>query len=288
MKLCELFGKGRTVFTCEVFPPKKTAPVDSIYKTLDGMKDIRFDAISVTFGAGGSNVNQSTQEIAALIENQYHIPAMAHLTCVAAGREDVDRILDQLKASGVENVLALRGDANPDYPPKTDFKYASELVAYIRERGDFGISAACYPEGHFESPDLVSDIRRLKEKVDAGAQHLVSQLFFDNDDFFRFLERARIAGINVPIEAGIMPVLSAKSIQRMVSLCGASMPAKLTRILARYGDHPEALREAGIAYAIDQITDLIAGGVEGIHLYTMNNPDVAREIAKSIASIRKL
>ena len=288
MKLCELFGKGRTVFSCEVFPPKKTAPVDSIYKTLDGMKDIRFDAISVTFGAGGSNVNQSTQEIAALIENQYHIPAMAHLTCVAAGREDVDRILDQLKASGVENVLALRGDANPDYPPKTDFKYASELVAYIRERGDFGISAACYPEGHLESPDMVSDVRRLKEKVDAGAQHLVSQLFFDNDDFFRFLERARIAGINVPIEAGIMPVLSAKSIQRMVSLCGASMPAKLTRILARYGDHPEALREAGIAYAIDQITDLIAGGVEGIHLYTMNNPDVAREIAKSIASIRKL
>ena len=288
MKLCELFGKGRTVFTCEVFPPKKTAPVDSIYKTLDGMKDIRFDAISVTFGAGGSNVNQSTQEIAALIENQYYIPAMAHLTCVAAGRKDVDRILDQLKASGVENVLALRGDANPDYPPKTDFKYASELVAYIRERGDFGISAACYPEGHLESPDMVSDIRRLKEKVDAGAQHLVSQLFFDNDDFFRFLERARIAGINVPIEAGIMPVLSAKSIQRMVSLCGASMPAKLTRILARYGDHPEALREAGIAYAIDQITDLIAGGVEGIHLYTMNNPDVAREIAKSIASIRKL
>ena len=265
MKLCELFGKGRTVFTCEVFPPKKTAPVDSIYKTLDGMKDIRFDAISVTFGAGGSNVNQSTQEIAALIENQYYIPAMAHLTCVAAGRKDVDRILDQLKASGVENV-----------------------VAYIRERGDFGISAACYPEGHLESPDMVSDVRRLKEKVDAGAQHLVSQLFFDNDDFFRFLERARIAGINVPIEAGIMPVLSAKSIQRMVSLCGASMPAKLTRILARYGDHPEALREAGIAYAIDQITDLIAGGVEGIHLYTMNNPDVAREIAKSIASIRKL
>ena len=288
MKLCELFDKGRTVFTCEVFPPKKTAPVDSIYKTLDGMKDIRFDAISVTFGAGGSNVNQSTQEIAALIENQYYIPAMAHLTCVAAGRKDVDRILDQLKASGVENVLALRGDANPDYPPKTDFKYASELVAYIRERGDFGISAACYPEGHLESPDMVSDVRRLKEKVDAGAQHLVSQLFFDNDDFFRFLERARIAGINVPIEAGIMPVLSAKSIQRMVSLCGASMPAKLTRILARYGDHPEALREAGIAYAIDQITDLIAGGVEGIHLYTMNNPDVAREIAKSIASIRKL
>ena len=211
---------------------------------------------------------------------------MAHLTCVAAGKEDVDRILAELKQTGVENILALRGDVNPDYPPKTDFKYASELVAYIQERGDFGISAACYPEGHFESPDLISDIRHLKEKVDAGAQHLVSQLFFDNDDFFRFLERARIAGVDVPIEAGIMPVLSKSSIQRMATLCGATIPSKLTRLLARYGDHPKALREAGIAYAIDQISDLIAGGVDGIHLYTMNNPDVAKEIAGSISSIR--
>lgn len=286
MKLCDLFGKGRTVFSCEVFPPKRDDPVDSIYKTLDGLKDIRPDFISVTFGAGGSKVNQTTREIAALIENQYHIPAMAHLTCVAAGREDVDRLLADLKADGVENVLALRGDVNPDYPPKTDFKYASELAAYIRERGDFGVSAACYPEGHLESPDLVSDIRYLKQKVDAGAQHLVSQLFFDNEEYFRFLERCRIAGINVPIEAGIMPVLSKSSIERMVSMCGASLPRKLTRILGRYGDHPEALREAGLAYAIDQISELIAEGVDGIHLYTMNNPEVAKQIAGSISSIR--
>jgi len=288
MKLCELFGQGRTIFSCEVFPPKKTAPVDSIYKTLDGLKDIHPDFISVTFGAGGSNVNQSTREIAALIENQYHIPAMAHLTCVAAGKEDVDRMMAELRTYGVENILALRGDVNPDYPPKTDFKHASELVAYIQNHGGFGVSAACYPEGHIESPDLVSDIRHLKEKVDAGAQHLVSQLFFNNEDFFRFLERARIAGIDVPIEAGIMPVLSKSSIQRMVSLCGASMPGKLTRLLARYGDHPAALREAGIAYAIDQIADLIAAGVDGIHLYTMNDPGVAREIAGSITSIREM
>lgn len=286
MKLCDLFGKGRTVFSCEVFPPKRDDPVDSIYKTLNGLKDIRPDFISVTFGAGGSKVNQTTREIAALIENQYHIPAMAHLTCVAAGREDVDRLLADLKADGVENVLALRGDVNPDYPPKTDFKYASELAAYIRERGDFGVSAACYPEGHLESPDLVSDIRYLKQKVDAGAQHLVSQLFFDNEEYFRFLERCRIAGINVPIEAGIMPVLSKSSIERMVSMCGASLPRKLTRILGRYGDHPEALREAGLAYAIDQISELIAEGVDGIHLYTMNNPEVAKQIAGSISSIR--
>ena len=288
MKLSQLFKQGRTVFSCEVFPPKKSDPADSIYSTLDGLKDIRPDFISVTFGAGGSKVNQTTEQIAAAIENQYHIPAMAHLTCVAAGREDVDLMLRRLKADGVENILALRGDVSPDHPPKTDFHYASQLIGYIRSRGDFGVSAACYPEGHLESPDLISDIRHLKEKVDAGAQHLVSQLFFDNEDFFRFLERCRIAGISVPIEAGIMPVLSAKSIQRMVSMCGASLPAKLTRILARYGDHPDALREAGIAYAIDQISDLIAGGVEGIHLYTMNNPDVAKQIAGSIASIRSV
>ncbi|OUQ82265.1 methylenetetrahydrofolate reductase [NAD(P)H] [Flavonifractor sp. An100] len=288
MKLHELFQTGKTVFSCEVFPPKKTSPVDSIYKTLDGLKDIQPDFISVTFGAGGSQVNQTTREIAAIIQNQYHIPAMAHLTCVAAGREEVDGLLAGLKADGVENVLALRGDVNPSVPPKTDFLHANELVSYIRSTSDFGVSAACYPEGHLESPDLVSDIRYLKAKVDAGAQHLVSQLFFDNEDFFRFLERCRIAGITVPIEAGIMPVLSASSIQRMVSLCGASLPRKLTRLLGRYGDHPQALREAGIAYAIDQISDLIAGGVDGIHLYTMNNPDVARQIAGSLSSIRSL
>ena len=289
MKLYELFGKGRTVFSCEIFPPKKTSPVDSIYRTLDGLKDVRPDFISVTFGAGGSDmVNQSTQEIAGIIKNQYGIPSMAHLTCVGAGREDVDRTLAQLKADGVDNVLALRGDVNPDYPPKTDFAHAGDLIAYIRARSDIGVSAACYPEGHPESPDLVEDIRHLREKVDAGAQHLVSQLFFDNEDFYRFLERCRIAGIDVPIEAGIMPVLSAGSIRRMVSLCGASLPRKLTRLLARYGDHPQAMREAGIAYAIDQIADLIASGVDGIHLYTMNNPGVCRQIADSISSIRTL
>ncbi len=288
MKIRELFGQGRTVFSCEIFPPKKTSPVDSIYTTLDGLQDIRFDFISVTYGAGGSAaVNQTTQEIASIIQNQYHIPAMAHLTCVAAGRAETDAILEQLKADGVENILALRGDVNPDYPPKTDFAHASDLITYIRERGDFGISAACYPEGHLESPDLVSDIRYLKAKVDAGAQHLVSQLFFDNEDFFRFLERCRIAGINVPIEAGIMPVMGKSSIQRMISMCGASIPRRLARLLARYGDHPQALREAAVAYAIEQISDLIAGGVDGIHLYTMNNPSVAHAIADAIPAIRR-
>lgn len=286
MKIKELFGQGRVVFSCEVFPPKKTSPVETIYETLDGLREIRPDFISVTFGAGGSSVNQSTRQIAAIIQNQYQIPAMAHLTCLNSSREEVGALLAGLRADGVENVLALRGDRNPDLAPQADFAHSSDLVAYVQALGGFGIGGACYPEGHPESPDMISDIRHLKGKVDAGAQHLVSQLFFDNEDFFRFLERARIAGIGVPIQAGIMPILSKGSIERMVSLCGASLPRKLTRILSRYGDHPQALREAGIAYAIDQISDLIAGGVEGIHLYTMNSPQMARQIADSIASIR--
>ena len=289
MKIAELFGQGRPVFSCEIFPPKRDSPIDSIYETLDGLKDIRPDFISVTYGAGGAGtVNRSTQEIACMIQHEYHIPAMAHLTCVGCTRESSLKIMDSLKEGGVENILALRGDHNPNVPSHTDFLHASDLVTWIGAHDDFGISGACYPEGHPESPDVVSDIRYLKQKVDAGVTHLVSQLFFDNDDFLRFMERCRLAGIEVPIEAGIMPVLSKSSIQRMVSMCGASLPRKLTRILARYGDHPQAMREAGIAYAIDQISDLIAAGVDGIHLYTMNNPQVARQISDSISAIRSV
>lgn len=290
MKIAQMFGQGRTVFSCEVFPPKKTSPVDSIFRTLDGLRQIKPDFISVTFGAGGGQgqVHQTTREIASIIQNQYRITAMAHLTCVAADRQEVEELVAGLRAEGVENILALRGDINPDCPARADFSHADELITYLKSISHMGISAACYPEGHPESPDLISDVRYLKQKVDAGAEHLVSQLFFDNDDFFRFVERCRIAGISVPIEAGVMPVLNKRSIERMVSLCGASLPRKLTRILARYGDHPEAMREAGLAYAIDQITDLVAGGVEGIHLYTMNDPDIARHIADNVSAIRRV
>lgn len=289
MKISQMFQTGKTVFSCEVFPPKATSPVDTIYKTLDGLKDIRPDYISVTFGAGGSSVNQSTQEIASIIKKQYGIESMAHLTCINHSRDQVTALVEELRRDGIENILALRGDRNPDLAPKEDFHHASELIAFIRAKDDqVNISGACYPEGHPESPSLVSDIRYLKEKADAGAQHLVSQLFFDNEDFLRFLEHCRMAGINIPIQAGIMPVLSQSSVQRMVTLCGASLPRKLTRILSRYGDHPEALRQAGIAYAVDQISDLIAAGVDGIHLYTMNNPAVAGEIAQSVSALRRV
>ena len=288
MKLQTLFDQKKVVFSLEIFPPKKTASIQTIYDTLDALSDISPDFISVTYGAGGNPADRSTVQIASTIKHQYHIEPLAHLTCVNSTREHIGLVLDDLRENEIENILALRGDLNPNVPPQTDYRYACDLIREIERYGGFDIAAACYPEGHPESPDLITDVRYLKQKVDAGAQHLVSQLFFDNDDFFRFLERCRIAGIEVPIEAGIMPVLNRSSIERMVSLCGASMPRKLTRILARYGDHPAALREAGMAYAIDQIADLIAAGVDGIHLYTMNNPAVAKQISESISSIRSV
>lgn len=285
MSITELFSKKNTVFSFEVFPPKRTSPIDTIYQTLDELQGLHPDFISVTYGAGGNLADQSTCEIASIIKSKYHIEPLAHLTCVSCSKEDILHILSNLKEHQIENILALRGDISPDKPPKTDFRYASDLVAFIREQGGFHISGACYPEGHIACDSVVTDILNLRKKVDAGAEHLISQLFFDNSSFYHFLERARIAGINVPIEAGIMPVVNKKQIERMVSMCGASLPLKFTKMISRYGNHPEALRDAGIAYATDQIVDLISNGVQGIHLYTMNNPYVARRISESISSL---
>ncbi|MGN0641639.1 MAG: methylenetetrahydrofolate reductase [NAD(P)H] [Huintestinicola sp.] len=285
MSIAELFGRGRTVFSFEVFPPKKTSGIETIYTTLDSLKELNPDFISVTYGAGGTHGDNITSQIASHIKNDLGIRSAAHLTCVSNTKEDIDAILADLKEKGIENILALRGDINPERPPKHDFNYASELIAYIKERGDFHISAACYPECHIEAPDMITDIGHLKEKVDAGAEHLMSQLFFDNGAFYSFLEKARIAGINVPIEAGIMPVVNKSQIERMVSMCGASLPSKFSRMMAKYENNPEAMRDAGIAYAVDQIVDLISNGVDGIHLYTMNNPYVARKISDAVSSL---
>ena len=260
-------------------------PCDTIYSTLDSLKKLDPAFISVTYGAGGSDGNNITGKIAAHIKNDLGIESAAHLTCVSNTKQDIDIILEGLKADGIENILALRGDINPERPPKNDFRYASDLIRYIKSKGDFHISAACYPECHVEAPDMITDIKYLKEKVDAGAEHLMSQLFFDNSHFYNFLEKARIAGIDVPIEAGIMPVVNKKQIERMVSMCGASLPVKFTRMMARYENNPEALRDAGIAYAIDQIVDLISSGADGIHLYTMNNPYVAEKISSAVSGL---
>ncbi len=288
MKTRELFGSGKTVFSFEIFPPKKDGSIETIYKTLDELTDLHPDFISVTYGAGGTAAGCSTREIVSVIKEKYHTESMAHLTCVNSTTADIDSIIAEFQQYGIENVLALRGDINPDVPPKHDFRYASDLIEYMKQRASFCFSGACYPEGYPESPSFDKDIENLKRKVDAGAEHLMSQLFFDNSQFYRFLEKARSAGIDVPIEAGIMPCVNAKSIQRMVGLCGASLPPKFTKIIARFGDNPDAMRDAGIAYANEQIIDLVSNGVDGIHLYTMNNPYVARKISEAVQSVIRI
>ena len=284
MKLIEVFRQKKAVFSFEVFPPKKDADVAVIYSTLEQLRDLSPDFISVTYGAGGNLADNSTCEICSIIKKS-GVEPLAHLTCLNSTREEVLTVLGRLQEAGIENVLALRGDRNPKVEPKEEFHYARELIQVIRENSGMDIAAACYPECHPACDSMEEDIRHLKEKVDAGATHLISQLFFDNEDFYRFLEKARAAGVRVPIEAGIMPVTNRRQIERMVSLCGASMPKKLVRILSRYENDDTALRDAGIAYATDQIVDLLSNGVEGIHLYTMNNPLVAHRISDNIASI---
>jgi methylenetetrahydrofolate reductase (NADPH) len=281
MKAVQLFEK-KPVLSFEVFPPKPNVPIESIYETLAALKDLKPDFISVTYGAGGSVPGASTAEICETIQNRHGIPSIAHLPCINETKASVLEKLETFKAKGVENILALRGDRNPNVKPETDFRYAADLIAFIREHGDFDIAAACYPEGHPESPDIDTDITHLKEKVDAGATHLISQLFYNNNDFYSFSEKLEQKGINVPVEAGIMPVTSKKSIERMVSLCGASIPNRLAKLMARYSSDPASLKAAGLEYAIMQIIDLMENGADGIHIYTMNNPDVARYIMEQI------
>lgn len=280
----ELF-RQKTVFSFEVFPPKKDSSVDTIYSTLEELKGLSPDFISVTYGASGKVGNHLTVQIASDIKHRYGVESVAHLPCINFTKEEVLSILADLRQNGIENILALRGDITPGVPPKTDFRHASDLVSFLRENGDFNIIGACYPDGHPESPNIISDILSLKRKVDVGVSQLISQLFFGNDCFYSFLERARIAGIDVPIEAGIMPVTNKKQIERMVSLCKVALPKKFMTIMQKYENNPIAMRDAGIAYAVDQIVDLAAHGVDGIHLYTMNNAYVAKKISEAVATL---
>lgn len=283
MHIKELFGK-KTVYSFEVFPPKKTSPVDVIYDTLNELNGLNPDFISVTFGAGGSGNSKYALEIASKIKSSGITP-MLHLPCINFTKAEIDAALSEAQERGIENILALRGDINPDIPPVGEFHYASDLINYIKTKGYFDIAGACYPECHPDAENLIEDITNLRKKVEAGADHLITQLFFDNDSFYEFREKAAIAGINVPIEAGIMPVVNKKQIERMVTTCGASLPKKFVRIMTKYEHSPEALCDAGIAYAVDQIVDLVASGVDGIHLYTMNKPYVARKISEAVSGI---
>ena len=289
MKIKELFKYGRPVISLEIFPPKPESPVETILDTIDALSDLKPDFISVTYGAGGSSKSH-TIEIANLIKNKYNVEALAHLTCINSKKSDIDRVLDQLKGYDVDNVLALRGDlpqdGSFDFTAKRDFGYAKDLVNYIKEKNDFCIAGACYPEGHIENPDIISDLHNLKCKVDTGVDFLITQLFFDNNLFYNFKEKVDLLGIDIPISAGIMPVINKKQIERITKLCGASIPLKFRRIMDKYEYNPEALKDAGVAYATEQIIDLLSFGIDGIHLYSMNRPDIARGIFNQIENIR--
>ena len=284
MKVSQVYSTKRSL-SFEIFPPKKDTELSNIDETLEVLAELNPDFISVTFGAGGSSNCNRTIELAKKIKYEYNIEPVVHLTCLHYDRNEIDEFAKVLRSEGIENILALRGDPNPNVCAKDDFRHSSDLISYLKNGNDFCFLGACYPECHPESPNTVSEIKSLKKKVDAGAEVLLSQLFFDNDIFYRFHEECEIAGIDVPVIPGVMPVINAAQIKRMVSLCNASFPKRFQRIIARYEDNKEALFDAGMSYCLSQIIDLLVSDIKGIHLYTMNNPLVARRICEGIKNI---
>ncbi len=287
MNISRLFEKEKIVFSFEIFPPKYETPIEIVYDTLEALGDLSPDYISVTYGAGGNSRDNRTCEVASIIKNKHKIEPLAHLTCIGSTKEDIKEILDDLKKNGVQNILALRGDKRDGEARVGDFRYASDLIEYIKSIGDFNVVAACYPEKHLDCNSIDDDVNNLKNKVDKGVGHLVSQLFFDNNSFYNFREKLTKKGINIPITAGIMPLTQKNQITKMANMCGAKIPSKYLKMIDKYENDKTALRDAGIFYATEQIIDLIANGVRGVHLYTMNNPVVARKISINMANIIK-
>ncbi len=285
MKISDIYKNNKRSLSFEIFPPKKDTELASIDETLKVLCELNPDFISVTFGAGGSANSNRTIEIAKNIKHNFGIEPVVHLTSLHYDKSEIDEFATAMKEAGIENILALRGDRSPNAPEKDVFPHASDLISYLKSKYDFCVLGACYPECHPESSDRVNDLKGLKTKVDSGAELLVSQLFFENRIFYDFRERCRIAGIDVPVIPGIMPVINANQIKRMISLCNASFPERFCRIIRRYENNSEALFDAGMTYALTQIIDLIADGIQGIHLYTMNNPKVAKRICDGIRNI---
>lgn len=277
--------KNEPSLSFEVFPPKKEGEFEAAFSVLDRLALLNPDFISVTYGAGGSN-SKKTVEIASYIQNILKIPALAHLTCVGNTATDILKVVDELQKQHVDNILALRGDrpklmTDEQYNSR-EFIYASDMIRYLKEKTDLHIAGACYVEKHFEAFSMESDLKHLKEKQEAGAELLITQLFFDNDFFYSFVEKARKKGITAPIHAGIMPITSATQIGTSVSLSGSSVPKAMSDMIAKYADSPEDMRKAGIDYAIRQILDLKENNADGIHIYTMNKPKMATEIVTAI------
>ncbi|MDD3212759.1 MAG: methylenetetrahydrofolate reductase [NAD(P)H] [Eubacteriales bacterium] len=285
MKIVDLLGSPGVHMSCEVFPPKEFARVDEAKAVVRGLAELSPAYISVTYGAAGRTPH-FTRELAEAVQAS-GVPALAHLTCINDTVSKIDEVLDKLTEAGVTNVLALRGDIpeGETFPTGDHFEHAAELVSYVKKRGGFCVGAACYPEGHPEAVNRAEDLRYLKLKVDAGVDFLTTQMFFDNATLYNFMYRALKAGISVPIGAGIMPVVNARQIKRIASLSGATLPPRFWSIVDRFGDDPASMRQAGVAYATEQIIDLIANGVNNIHLYTMNRVDVAADVCRNLGAI---
>ena len=284
MKIRDILGQNRPTLSFEVFPPKTEDNYETVEAAAREIAKLSPSFMSVTYGAGGGT-SRYTVDIAAALNNEYHVPTLAHVTCVSSTREKVHHVLEELKARGIENVLALRGDIPKEGRLANDYQYASELIGDIKQRGDFCVGAACYPEGHVESASKTEDIAHLKEKVEAGCDFLTTQMFFDNNILYNYLYRIREKGITVPVVAGIMPVTNVSQIKRICQMSGTYLPSRFKAIVDRFGDRPAAMKQAGIAYATEQIIDLIANGINGIHIYSMNKPDVAARIQESLSEI---
>ncbi|HJA67502.1 methylenetetrahydrofolate reductase [NAD(P)H] [Lachnoclostridium sp. An169] len=288
MKIIDRLREDRIHISFEVFPPKTDEGYDKVVSAVDEIAGLNPSFISVTYGAGGGT-SKNTAKIATHIKDDLHVLSLAHLTCASSTKDEVRDVIRNLKSLGIENILALRGDIPADmtFPAEDRFQYAYELVEEIRRHGDFCIGAACYPEGHVENEHKADDIRYLKQKVDAGVDFLTTQMFFDNDIHYNFLYRIREAGITVPVLPGIMPITSASQMKKSKDLSGTVFPRRFLSILDRFGNSPAAMKQAGIAYATDQIIDLLANGIKNIHIYSMNKPDVAAAIMSNLSEIIK-
>ena len=289
MKIIDILKKEEMTLSFEVFPPKKETSYENVRIATEEIAALKPAFMSVTYGAGGGTSNY-TIDIARNIKEKYQVPLMAHLTCISSTKEDVKAQIRAIKAAGIQNVMALRGDI-PDYMQEKDrsgwdYHYAAELIRQLREDDyDFCIGAACYPEVHPESTNQREDILHLKEKVEAGADFLTTQMVFDNNLFFNFLYKLREAGVTVPVVPGIMPITNGKQVERAIKLSGSFMPQRFKAMVDKFGSDPDAMRQAGIAYATDQIIDLYANGITNVHVYSMNKPDVAEGIWNNLSAI---
>lgn len=287
MKIIDILNQDQITLSFEVFPPKKIEKYDSVQAATEGVAALHPSFMSVTYGAGGGT-SEFTLNIAKNIRDKYGVEVLPHLTCVSSTKAHVHEMIQKFKEYGFENVMALRGDIPEGGAPYDDYHYASELVADIKSQGDFCIGGACYPDGHVECAHKDDDIRNLKRKVDAGVDFLTTQMFFDNAEFFNFLYRLRELDIRVPVLAGIMPITNQKQLGRSVALSGTTVPTRFKEIVDKFGEHPEAMKQAGIIYATEQIIDLIANDVKHIHVYSMNKPDVAEAIQRNLSEILKI